>query len=431
MPVAPFNLFKKKDAGNNNREAEQAPAIEAPAASTLDITQVQELLQKIESAKSQALAGRLAPTRDAVAASLKSLGSIADAMEKEKIKLEEIEKRFGSTAENSKRTVVAALRRESSAEIPPIRNAADAKKFKERLEATMNRFGEVSGSHSKMINYFMQKRADMMRAEFATLNDLLKEARSALASFDQDRAPIVKCSNTINTITQKVASVHSEEASAKAAEERLAALQADIARGKAELESLKSSTEFAQAQAADARLADAQKRNEQFQSRVAEMFSHVTRAFTKYSYGVSKETERRLQLMESEPWKIYESDPQPYAELLNEVHKAVGSGKLQLKDADKVLHHLEAIRSSIPEMQKTSAALAEELKVPADAGLVQKAAELEERLAHQQEELTRDGQSLEQQRRHIAEKNAEVDGHLKEVSDGVAALAGRRYTVTR
>jgi uncharacterized protein HemX len=82
-------------------------------------------------------------------------------------------------------------------------------------------------------------------------------------------------------------------------------------------------------------------------------------------------------------------------------------------------------------MQKTSAALAEELKVPADAGLVQKAAELEERLAHQQEELTRDGQSLEQQRRHIAEKNAEVDGHLKEVSDGVAALAGRRYTVTR
>ena len=110
-------------------------------------------------------------------------------MEKEKIKLEEMEKRFGSTAENSKRTVVSALRRVSSAELPAIQTAADAKKFKDRLEATMNRFGEVSGFHSKMINYFMQKRADMMRAEFATLNDLLKETRSAFAGFEQDRAP--------------------------------------------------------------------------------------------------------------------------------------------------------------------------------------------------------------------------------------------------
>ncbi|MGI0005174.1 MAG: hypothetical protein ACREAO_00880 [Nitrososphaera sp.] len=426
--MAPFNFFKKKD---GKREAgEQVPAVEAPAASALDVAQVQELLSKIEAGKAQALAARLAPTKDSVAESLGSLAKIADAMEKEKIKLEEMEKRFGSTAENSKRTVVSALRRESSAELPAIQTAADAKKFKDRLEATMNRFGEVSGSHSKMINYFMQKRADMMRAEFATLNDLLKETRSAVAAFEQDRAPVVKCNNTINTILQKAASIRTSEGSVRAGEERIAALEKEIASGKAELEALTTSQEFAQARSAAERLADVQKRQEQFQSHASEMFSHVTRALTKYSYGVSKETERRLRTMENEPWKIYD-DPAPYAELLNEVHKAVAAGKLQLKDADKILHNLDAILSSTSEMQKTAAALAEEMKALGDTGLVQKAGELESQIALQQEELVRDGQSLEQQRRQIAEKNAEVDAHLKEVSGSLESLTGRRYAVTR
>jgi hypothetical protein len=134
--------------------------------------------------------------------------------------------------------------------------------------------------------------------------------------------------------------------------------------------------------------------------------------------------------MENEPWKIYD-DPAPYAELLNDVRKAVAAGKLQLKDADKILHNLDAIQSSTSEMQKTTAALAEEMKALGDTGLVQKAAELESQIALQQEELVRDGQSLEQQRRQIAEKNVEVDAHLKEVSDSVELLTGRRYAVTR
>lgn len=426
--MAPFNFFKKKDAKRDARE--QASEVQAPSASTLAVKQVQELLSKIEAGTAQELAARLAPTKDSVAGSLGSLAKIADAMEKEKIKLEEMEKRFGSTAENSKRTVISALRRESSAELPAIQTAADAKKFKDRLEATMNRFGEVSGSHSKMINYFMQKRADMMRAEFATLNDLLKETRSAVAGFDQDRAPVVKCGNTINTILQKAASIRTSEASVRAGEERIAALETEISNSKAELEALTNSQEFAQARSAAERLADVQRRQEQFQSHASEMFSHVTRALTKYSYGVSKETERRLHTMGSEPWKIYD-DPAPYAELLNEVRKAVAAGKLQLKDADKILHNLDAIQSSTAEMQKTAAALAEEMKALGDTGLVQKAGEIESRIAQQQEELVRDSQSLEQQRRQIAEKNAEVDAHLKKVSDSLESLTGRRYAVTR
>jgi DNA repair exonuclease SbcCD ATPase subunit len=424
--VAPFGLFKKKD----REEAETT--IEAPASGTISMQEAQAILQSIESAKAQALVLRLSPVKEAASASLRALGAIAGDMEKEKIKLEELEKRFGSTAENSKKTVVAALRREVSSDVPAIQSAADAKKFKERMESMMNRFGEVSGSHSRMINYFMKKQADRMRDEFETLTELVKETKSALAAFEQDRAPVVKCNNTINTISQKIASIKSDTVSAEAVAERIAAMEQEAQKNREELAALKSSPEFARALAAAEKMESVKKRVSDYQSKVSEMFSHVSRAFTKYSYGVSKETERRLHLLADEPWKIfYEQDITSYSELLHEVGRSVGTGQIQLKDSDKILHHLQSIQSSLEGLHSQAKELAAELAEirQGDIAPVQKARDLEESIARYNEQISRDRQSLEQQKRQISEKNEEVNLLLIEVADGLYGLTGKRYVV--
>lgn len=425
--MAPFGLFKKKD-----KEAETA--IEAPSAGTISMQEAQAILQSIENAKAQALISRLAPIKESASASLRSLGAIASDMEKEKIRLEEIEKRFGSTAENSKKTVVSALRREVSSDVPVVQSASDAKKFKERLESMMNRFGEVSGSHSRMINYFMKKQADRMRGEFETLTELLKETKSILSAFEQDRAPVVKCGNTINTISQKIASIKSDRASAAAVAERIAAMEVEMAKNKQELDALKSSPEFAEASSVAEKLAEVKSRVSDYQPRVSEMFSHVSRAFTKYSYGVSKETERRLNLLAEEPWKMfYEQDISPYRDLLLEVSRSVGTGQIQLKDSDKILHHLESIQSSLDGLHGHAKELAAELAAirQKDIAPVQRARDLEEAVARYDEQVSRDRQALELQNYQIAEKNEEVDQLLLEVADGLYILTGKRYVVSR
>ena len=425
--MAPFGLFKKKD-----KEAETE--IEAPLADTISMQEAQALLQSIENTKAQALISRMSPIKESASASLRSLWAIAGDMEKEKIKFEELEKRFGSTAENSKKTVVSALRREVSADVPLVQSASDAKKFKERLESMINRFGEVSGSHSRMINYFMKKQADRMKDEFGTLTELLKETKSALAAFEQDRAPVVKCGNTINTISQKIASIKSDTASAAAVAERIAAMESEAAKGREELAALKSSQEFAQASATAEKLADVKSRVGDYQSRVSEMFSHVSRAFAKYSYGVSKETERRLHLLVDEPWKMfYEQDISAYSELLLEVSRSVGTGQIQLKDSDKILHHLESIQSSLGGLHAQAKELAAELATirQGDIAPVQRARDLEEAVAKYDEQISRDRQALEQQNLQIAEKNEKVEQLLLEVASGLYGLTGRRYVVLR
>jgi chromosome segregation ATPase len=353
-------------------------------------------------------------------------------MEHEKIKLEDLEQRFKTVVENSRKTVVSALKREASTELPLPQSINDVKKFKEKFEAMMNRFGEVTGSHSKTLNIFMKKHASKIKEELESLAALLKQTRAITSDFEQERAPVVKCGSILNTISQKVSSVRSDEASVQNADKEIEGIENELKRLEGELVALKSSPEFGRAIVAMQNLEEAEKRQEQFRSEVSDLFSHVSRAFTKYSYGITRETEMRLKAMSDEPWKILSGDVSPYSSLLLEIRKSIGSGKIQLKDSDKVLQYIDTIEGSLPALQEKAGALKGEIDSlrDGDSGTAFRARELEEKVAHHTESLAQGRQSAEQQRRQIADKNAEIQALMKEAGEVLSGLTGQKHSLT-
>jgi chromosome segregation ATPase len=425
--VAPFGLFKKKD--SDSAPAEQPVVVEAGA---LSIQQAQDLLRNIEAAKVQELASRLAPVRESASESLQEIAGLASHMEHEKIKLEDLEQRHKSVIENSRRTVVSSLKREASTEFQLPQSVNDAKKFKEKFEAMMSRIGEVTGSHSKVLNVFMKKHANKMKDEFEALTKLLNEIKSALSDLEQKRAPIVKCGGILNTASQKVASIKSAEASMQNIESEIKNAEIELEQLKGELAALKGSAEFDQAAAVVHKIEEAEGHEEQLREQMVDLFSRVSRAFTKYSYNITKETEARLNVLSEEPWKVlYEADISPYSSLLLEIRKSIDSGKVQLKDSDKVLNYLDSILQSLPELQSRAQALKAETDSlhQGDVKLVHRAKELEEKIAQHEEELAKNRQLQEQQKRQIAEKTGEVGSMLKEAGEILAELTGQKYSL--
>lgn len=424
----PFGLFKRKE----SEKPVERPTIAAPPAGKLSIQQARDLLRDIESAMVQELAARLALVKQSATQSLQSIEALANEMENEKLKLEGLEQRYRSVAENTKRTIISTLRREAATELQQVQSANDVKKFKERFEAMMNRFGEVSGSHSKVINAFMKKHANKMREEFEVLTQLLNETRSEITDFEKKRAPIVKCSGILNTASQKASSIKASEASMQSIENDIKRIQGELETLKDELESLKASPEFAEAQMVAQKVASAEAEKEQFHAQLTDHFSHVSRAFTKYSYGLTRETEARLQMMSDEPWKIFdESDISPYATLLQEIRKSIDSGKIQLKDSNKILHYFDTIVNSLPEFQSKARALKEltDSLSQRDMSLVNKAQELATRITQHEEELAKGRQNTEQLRRQIAEKGEDLASQLKEASSILEELTGQKYVL--
>jgi hypothetical protein len=236
----------------------------------------------------------------------------------------------------------------------------------------------------------------------------------------------------LNTASQKASSIRLTETSSQSIEQEIGRIENAIKGLKSDLGALTASPEFEQAAATMQKANDAEKQEKQFHAQLADLFSHASRAFTKYSYGLPKETEALLQMMTDEPWKIlYENDISPYSSLLIEMRKSINAGKIQLKDSDKILIYLDDILKSLPEFRNKVQALRAEADSirENDSGLVPRVQELEGMVQQHEEELTKSRQNLEQQRRQLAEKNREVSALLEEACDILADLTGQRYSL--
>ncbi|MDQ4014731.1 MAG: hypothetical protein M3136_03095 [Thermoproteota archaeon] len=427
--MPPFGLFKKKPSDIPSAEQRIPPT---PPADTLTIQQAQDLLQTLESAKVKELSARLARIRESAVESLKVIDTLAKGMDRENIKLEGLEQKLKSVVEHSKKTVVSSLKREVSLELPLPQSANDAKKFKERFENMMKRFGEVSGSHSKVLNAFMKKHSGKMKEEFEFLTKLLNETKATISEFDRNREPIIRCGNMLNTALQKISSIKLAESSAKNIEKEIEVIERELNKLESDLAAVSGSKEFEQASISVRDIAEAEKKQEEFHAKIKDLFSHLSRAFTKYSYGITKETEQRLKTMSDEPWEIlYEENVAPYSSLLLEIRRAIGTGQIQLKDSDKVLQYLGTILESLPDLQQKAQALKTEIESfrQLNIDIVYKFKDLEQEIVQHAEGLARCRQDLEQQRQQAKDKSEEVDAILSEASVILAQLTSQKYSL--
>src|SRR5919202_3468357 len=375
----PFGLFKKKD----NNVYETKNNIESKDylynKDSLSVSEALGLLQHTESEKVKGLLRELLPIKKSVRDSLESIAKIADNLEHENIKLEEL--RFKSIVENSKRTVVASLKREASSDLPLSESMQDIKKFYYRLESIMNRFGEVSNSHNRVMNIFMKKYAGKLKGEFETLSSLLEDTKSVMAEFEAENAAILACLDVLNLLSQKVALMKTYKNRIENLHKEIEIVKSKLDQSKIQLSSLEDSVHFKESCHIIEKIDTLKKEEQELHKHMLDLYSHVSRAFTRYSYGMTKDTISRLKVLADEPWKIFDNDEDIslYTSLLTEIQKAITSSNIKLKASQKVLYYLDLIIRSLPKYQHEIKAIKLRLKLlqeSKDGLVVNKAEEL-------------------------------------------------------
>jgi hypothetical protein len=427
--VAPFGFLKKKD--SPQKEPEDAAGriasgsgFESNPSEQIPISRAQDLLRDLELEKVRRLSVQLEPVKTAVEASLSNLAAIAKEMENEEIKLEGLEQRHRSVIENSRKTVVASLKREAATELTLPATANDAKKFRERMESLMRRFGEVSGSHSKLLNVFLKKHAARMKREFERLEEQLSITRSAVSELEQDRAPIIRCTSLLNSASQMIPSLAAMESSIADLRALASDLESQIESTRIALDALQSSDAYRRAQVSLANMSELEQKK---------LFSHISRLLTKYSYGVDKETNRLLTIMIEEPSQVFESDAGPFLILLSNVRSSLVTGNITVKDGEKMVGYLETLVNTLPSLHQRNreiAALLDGLAREDELQAASQARSLERALSDQQERLSSTRQSIELQSRQLTLKKGEVVALLAEAESVIFSLTSpKKYAI--
>ena len=427
-----FGFFKKK-----NNLPEIRPSISGSRLTkAIDINVMDALaeLAKIESENVRVLSNELSPVNEDVTRTLRSIQKVADELEKDNIKLEE--DRFKSIVQNSKATVVSSLKREASSVMPLPQSAYEAKRFKEKLESIVNRFGEVSGSHSKVFNIFMKKYAGKLKDEFERLSSLLEDARYIIRDFEEKAGEIVECSKLLNTISQKTSSVKSNNVELEKTNRAVEKLEHDLRELKNALKKLEDSAEFKEIARTLSEIDRLKIEEEEFHKQLLDLFGHLSRAITKYSYGMNKETYRRLHVLSDEPWKIFEEAEgvSPYVKLLYEIRKSVELYDITLKDSDKVIQYCDVILKSLPQFQETKKNRRSRLELlyknNVDS-LVKTSVEIKERIQKNIESIQNNKRVMEQLPEQINETNYELENLTFKAEECLLRITGKKFRILK
>jgi len=428
----PFRLFKKKDDVVEEKKDIDSRNQLRNTTNSLTVSDALILLQNIESERIKSLANDLSPIKESVVKSLRSVERVANNLDIEDIKLEEA--RFKSIVENSKRTVVSSLRREASSDIPGLQSIHEVKKFEEKLESIIDRFGEVSGSHSRVMNVFMKKYAGKLKGEFETLSSLLKQTKSVVSEFEEENSVTVKSIDLLNIYSQKITAKKANEDKIKDTYREIETLKYDLRELKSHLSRVENSTQFKESYRNLEQIGVLEKEKQEFQRKVSDLYSHVSRAFTKYSYGMTKDTLGRLKVLTEEPWRIFEdAEVSSYASLLIEIQKAVKSGKIKLKDSERIMNYMEIILKSLPEHHDEIRIINLKLNVLREnknGAVVNRSEELKNDIRNCTNRLGDLEQLVDQLKKQLTENNSECEHLVKQIDDYILQITGKKYFVT-
>jgi hypothetical protein len=337
------------------------------------------LLRSREEIKVKELGRDLLPIKWSVEKLLKSTEKVADDLEKEKIKVEE--PRFESIVENSRKTIVLSLRKEASTEITSITTLEDALKFEARLESIVNRFSALSGSHSRVLNAFVRKYASKLQNKSNTVSELSRKCKSKITEHEKFRESVTSTEKLLNSLLDQSNSIKNTRDTINNIRSEIKRLEEKFEAQDNELHDFEGTREYLEISLIEKESEQLEKEEQEIRQETTDLFGHVNRAITKYSYGLSTKTDlfMRLQTMANEPWQIFyhtdlskdhanqeqigsadystlseqdkggkTTDILQYLSILHEIQSALRNGTIELKDSEKVTYYLDQIIESLP-----------------------------------------------------------------------------------
>lgn len=415
----------------------------------LTISNALDLLERKGDEKVGDMSRDLIPIRHSLENTLLSIGRLAEEMENEKVKVEE--EKFKPAVESSRRILVSSLKKEVSSDFPTPTSIPEAKKFQGSLQSLMERFGDVSGSHSKLLTTFMKKHTGKIKGEFDIISSLEKHTNKIMDNFEEDRLPVANCIAVLNKTSQMVDSIRQHENELQKLKDEISRLEIedqDLAR---KLVDLEKSSDFESTSKTIQEIKLAQEEEKEFHKYLGDLFSPVSRALTKYSYGTSKATSYRLQILMEAPWKIFEQakeqkkepdlgqysatpsgELESYKSLLVEVHKAVNTGKITLKDSEKTTRYFELIIESLPSLKKKSELIYTKLtslEQKKDHSVISLAEDLRRKVRDNKITLDNHRLYLERLESEIKEKKNNLQSMLRDCEESLSSVTGKNFVL--
>ena len=335
--------------GWGKKKSVEEPVERASVNQNISLEDVPGIISDLIKLRESQTLSEIKTLRNNTAPLIDDLMKIGIVLEKDDLKVDDIDKHLAIIVVRGKKQVIDILKKDVKT-LMQVSTIADAKKLDYFLTQLLKKVGDVLGRQTRVIHIFAKKYANqltdnlkIMNENSANISKLLKHYASTQSTFDEITEMLDKIKSHNRELSDKRKRHTDILDNLKSFEEKKTVLQSS-------LDEIHSSENFKKFVDLENKLNAFTNQKSKIKSEIDTQFTKISRPLGRYAYGSSLDKEQNavLSTLVDDPFNALRSEnSDTIIVILENIRKAISSGSISVKDTEKTLLQLTETEESL------------------------------------------------------------------------------------
>lgn len=269
-----------------------------------------------------------------------SLKGVSEGLKRRAIR-GELTPQLKGIVERARDTVVSVIV-EVSKPLPEPKGMSDITLIQDKARRVLNRIGDVSGSHRRILYEFFPAEARALKDILMAMKSDVDALDGIARSLDEHVSSYSKCRDRIARLVQMEQEMKTFYAKMKEMRDSFATLEQERAEVERMREVILNTNEYIEV---DRMLSNVRMEYDRLLAEIARDFSRLSKAISKYEYevGFEKDEYAILKAVIDEPSRLKDVEADVIRDMLGRLSDIIASGRLYLKNPEKDIENVHTL----------------------------------------------------------------------------------------
>ena len=308
------------------------------------LSDVPNAVNEILSIRTKTIIAETVTFRNKINSSCKTILDIAIDLERDTLKVDDIDIHLKRLVERGKKEVISVIKRESIVKIPEINSYEDVKNFNALAGRILKKIGDALGRQSSVIHIFAKKYAGKLKGDLKVMTDGNDEVTTIITNHSELETKIEQILETMNKIEQSKKLIIDLGEQQKLAKKTIDDLITTIDRDENMINDIKNSSKYAEFLQINENLDSLSSEKNKIKNEIELQFTKISRPLNKYVYvsSLDKPLKKLLTNLIANPYDVLiDTNKQDIVQILESTRNGIQSGSVSVKDTQKSLSQID------------------------------------------------------------------------------------------
>jgi len=323
-----FGWGKKKD---------EKTSKEIPLQKQIQLSDVSKIIHQILELRTSQILSDMKSIRNNTEPLIQELIMIGNALEKDDLQVDEIDKHLRIIVVRGKQQVIDMIKKDAT-HLPDIASYDDAENLHVILNQMLKKIGDVLGRQTRVIHIFAKKYAEKLKEILIQMNSNHVEIQQLLKNYDHTKYVSAEILESLKEIVDSEHNLAKKEQRIAEIHNFIASLDKKILSFEDSIKKIQSSDEYGKFLNLKRILDEFTIKKNQIKNEIDSQFTKISRPLSRYEYvsSLDKEQKNLLSKLIEDPFEVLLSKNRDSIILILEnVRKGITSGSISVKDTEK------------------------------------------------------------------------------------------------